>query len=282
MNERPDFGYHWFWTYGHLLPAAGLAALSAASAWLVWPAWVTLTSAALALWAFAGFLVMWRVVRMNEPAELEQADFARGGARVLDLGCGAGRTSVMIAHGRPDARVVALDDFSADYIEGHGEATTRRNLRAAGVGDRVEVRQGDMRALPFPDGSFDAVVSSAAIDHLERKDIPVALAEAHRVLREDGQILLWLIVPNLWTAIAYGPLLYLHNQSATRGGWRKMLQEAGFRIDAEGTSRGMAWIQGRRAGGPATVREGAEAGPGHTTESAAAPGCSSGPRRTTA
>ena len=255
MNDRGhlDFGYSWFWTYGHLIPAAGFAALTLASAALGWPAAATATSAVLALWAFAGFLVMWRVVRMNEPGELERADFARGGARVLDLGSGAGRTSVMVASQRPDARVVALDDYSADYIEGHGEAKTRANLRAAGVEDRVEIQRGDMRSIPFPDESFDAVVSSAAIDHLEPTDVAVALAEANRVLRADGQILLWLIVPNLWTAIAFGPLLYLHNPSATRWEWREMLQTAGFRVDAEGTSRGLAWIQATRVRAPAVA-----------------------------
>lgn len=257
-NDRPDFGYSWFWTYGHLIPTAGFTALTLASAALGWPAGVTAVAGLLALWALAGFLVMWRLVRMNEPVALERADFARGGARVLDLGCGAGRTSLTIATARPDAHVVALDDWSADYIEGHGEENTRANLRAGGVDDRVEIQQGDMRAIPFPDESFDAVVSSAAIDHLGRADIALALAEANRVLRPDGQVLFWLIVPNLWTAIAFGPLLFLHGPNATRAEWHRMLGTAGFRIDAEGTSRGVAWIQATRVREPAAATEQAE------------------------
>jgi SAM-dependent methyltransferase len=152
----------------------------------------------------------------------------------------------MVALERPGSRVVALDDFSADYIAGHGEARTRANLRAAGVDDRVEIQRADMRRLPFPDGSFDAAVSSAAIDHLERSDIPVALAEANRVLRPGGQLLLWLVVPNVWTFIAYGPLLYFHN--ATRSDWCGMLSAAGFSIEAEGTKRGLAWMLASRTG----------------------------------
>ena len=244
--EQLDFGYSGFWTYGHLVPALGLAAATLASVGVGAPGWVSLGAGALALWATAGFLVMRFVVRMDELGQLPSPDFAPGEARVLDLGCGAGRTSVMVALERPRGRVVALDDFSADYIEGHGEANTRANLRAAGVGDRVEIRPGDMRRIPFPDASFDGVVSSAAIDHLERADIPVALAEANRVLRPDGQILLWLIVPNLWSFIAYGPLLFLHNDNATRRDWREMLGSAGFRIDTEGTTRGLAWMLATR------------------------------------
>lgn len=250
-SDRPDFGYSWFWTYGHLIPTAGFAALTAASLFLGWPFGVTATAGALACWGFAGFVVMWRIVRMNELSDIPSEDFARGDARVLDLGCGAGRTSISVATHRPQARVVALDDWSADYIEGHAEAKTRSNTCAAGVQDRVEIQSGDMRELPFPDESFDAVVSSAAIDHLERSQIPIALAEANRVLRTDGQMLLWLIVPNLWTTIAYGPLLHLHN--ATRDDWRRMIRAAGFRIDAEGTTRGIAWIQATRSRAPATA-----------------------------
>ena len=243
-----DFGYSWFWTYGHLIAVAALAGAAAASGALGGPTWVTATAVVLSAWAAAGFLVVWRVVRMNELGQLAGVDFAPGPVRVLDLGCGAGRMSVMVALERPEARVVGLDDFSADYIAGHSEENTRANLRIAGVEDRVEIRSGDMRRIPFPSASFNAVVSSAAIDHLKREDIPVALAEANRVLRPDGQVLLSVIVPNIWTFIAYGPVLYFHN--ATRGDWREMLSAAGFRIDAEGTTRGLAWLQATRTGEP--------------------------------
>jgi ubiquinone/menaquinone biosynthesis C-methylase UbiE len=255
--ERLDFGYSWFWTYGQLLPTVGFAAAAGASTALGGPAWLSLCAAGLTLWALAGFAVMRFVVRMDELAALPSADFAAGGARVLDLGCGAGRTSVIVALERPQSRVVALDDFSADYIEGHGEAKTRSNFRLAGVEARVQIQHGDMRNLPFPDASFDGVVSSAAIDHLERADIPVALAEANRVLRSHGQVLLWLIVPSLWTFIAYGPLLYFHN--ATRRDWREMLDGAGFRIDSEGTTRGLAWMLATREREPCAANEGATA-----------------------
>ena len=244
---RVDFGYSWFWTYGHLLPAAALTTAAIASAQTGGPGWLTVGSGAIAIWAFAGFLVTRFVVRMNELGPLPSPDFATGTAHVLDLGCGSGRTSIIVAQARPESRITALDDFSADYFDGHGEANTRANFLAAGVGDRVEIRSGDMRRLPFPDASFDGVVSSAAIDHLERGDIPIALAEANRVLRENGQVLLWLIVPNLWNLIAMGPLAYLHGSSLRTRVWREMLGTAGFRIDAEGTARGLAWIQATRA-----------------------------------
>ena len=244
---RVDFGFSWFWTYGHLLPAAALTTAAIASAQTGGPGWLTVGLGVIAIWAFAGFLVTRFVVRMNELGPLPSPDFATGTAHVLDLGCGSGRTSIIVAQARPESRITALDDFSADYIDGHGEANTRADFLAAGVADRVEIRSGDMRRLPFPDASFDGVVSSAAIDHLERGDIPITLAEVNRVLRENGQVLLWLIVPNLWNLIATGPLAYLHGSSLRTPVWREMLGTAGFRIDAEGTARGLAWIQATRA-----------------------------------
>ena len=75
------------------------------------------------------------------------------------------------------------------------------------------------------------------------------------MLRHDGQVLLWLIVPNLWTFIAFGPLLYFHTDYATRSDWREMLGTAGFSLEAEGTVRGLAWMLARQR---ESVRGGAQ------------------------
>jgi SAM-dependent methyltransferase len=57
------------------------------------------------------------------------------------------------------------------------------------VEDRIGIETGDMRALPFPDASFDVVVSSLAIHkHIGRTDRAQAVAEAWRVLRPGGRL----------------------------------------------------------------------------------------------
>jgi len=253
-----DFGYHWIWTYGHLIPLATFSLATIASVLLKGPLWLTASAAVFALWSAAGFWVMRFVVNMNQLGSLPTRLFAQGETRVLDLGCGAGRTSIIVARECPRSNVVALDNFSASYIAGskdgdgpethsaHSEANTRANFIAAGVSDRIEIKTGDMRQLPCVNADFDGVVSSTAIDHLDRADIPVALAEANRVLKEHGQILLWLAIPNLWTFIAFGPLFALHGTNADVADWRGMLSEAGFAIDDEGTKRGQAWILATR------------------------------------
>ncbi len=54
-----------------------------------------------------------------------------------------------------------------------------------------EVAVGDLRQLPFPDASFDNVVSFSTLDHFDsREDIGVALDEIYRVLKPKGRLLL--------------------------------------------------------------------------------------------
>jgi len=233
-SSSPDLGYHWVWTWGHLIPAALFGAATAAMALVGAPWWAWAPLAVIATWAFAGFLVMRFGVRMNQVRKLPDTTFlASGTGRVLDVGCGSGRMSISIARARPRATIVGLDNFSASYIRNHGPANTERNFRLAGLGTRATVRSGDMREMPFENHSFDAAASSAAIDHLQPDDIRRALGEVSRVLVPGGQFLLMVIVPNAWLTIAYGPLIW---RMRRRAFWREALAEAGFTVDREGSA----------------------------------------------
>ena len=101
--------------------------------------------------------------------------------RVLDLACGPGFISAAIAE--LGAQPVGLD-FSSAMV---GLA------RAGHPGLRFE--EGDAEALPFADGSFDAVVGNFGIHHVP--DPLRALCEAHRVLRRAGRVAF-----TAWTAPA--------------------------------------------------------------------------------
>jgi len=106
-------------------------------------------------------------------------DAAGAGRDVLDLACGAGVVAeAALARG---LRPVGLD-FSPAML-----AEVRRRL------PEVELREGDAEALPFADASFDAVVSSFGIHHVERPRR--ALAEARRVLRPGGRLAFTLWAP---------------------------------------------------------------------------------------
>ena len=239
----PDLGYHWIWTYGHLLPAFVFAATTVALILLGFPWWAWLVPAVLAAWGVAGFLVMRFGVRMNEIAAFPAADFlADGSGKVLDVGCGSGRLSIALGRARPRLTFTGLDNFSADYIHGHGAENTERNFRLAGIADRATIRPGDMREMPFEPGSFQGAMSSAAIDHLEAEGIRKTLREIHRVVEPGGQFLLLVIVPNIWLRIAFGPLV---GRMRPRSFWQNELTAAGFDIQRQGTVRTTALFLSR-------------------------------------
>ncbi|MFX8312614.1 class I SAM-dependent methyltransferase, partial [Acinetobacter baumannii] len=75
----------------------------------------------------------------------------------------------------------------------------RQNVKAAGIDQsRVRVIEADMRKIPAPDNTFNAVISSYAIDHLDRAGIKTALHEVNRVLAPGGDFLLMVIRADAW------------------------------------------------------------------------------------
>jgi ubiquinone/menaquinone biosynthesis C-methylase UbiE len=100
-----------------------------------------------------------------------------GGRRVLEIGFGTGLT------------FFNLHDL---YAEIHGLDLTSsideiaRFYRDRGV--TAQLRQGDVRALPYADGLFDSVLMVSILEHLHPQDLPAAFEEARRVLRPGGQV----------------------------------------------------------------------------------------------
>jgi SAM-dependent methyltransferase len=233
------------------VPVALFGILALLAVWRRWSRWIAAAAGVVTLWALAGFLIVQFVLKANMPVELPtEAFLPSGSGRVVDLGAGSGRSSLMVLTARPDAHVTALDLYSGYFgIDDNTPDRIRANARVAGAGHRLDVRVGDMRDLPFDDASFDAAVSVAAIDHLDGAGVARALAEAARVVRPGGQFLLVVINIDWWVKVAY-PLPHGHSGYFTREQhverWRAALETAGFEVDEQGTRPATRYFLARR------------------------------------
>ena len=111
------------------------------------------------------------------------------GDTVLDIGCGRGLLLMGAAKRTTSGRAIGIDLWSnVDQMNNSRDATLA-NAAAEGVSERVEVKDGDMRSLPFADASVDAVVSSLAIHNLKNEaDRDTAIREIVRVLKPGGRV----------------------------------------------------------------------------------------------
>ena len=124
-----------------------------------------------------------RVIR----AELDRLPLPAG-ARILDAGCGSGRTLVELAGYGGEVSGIELNDDAAELA------------RRRGLGD---VHVGRLEELPWDDGVFDLITCLDVIEHVP--DDVTALAELRRVARRGG----WLLV----TVPAYQALWSRHDEA---------------------------------------------------------------------
>jgi arsenite methyltransferase len=115
----------------------------------------------------------------------------RGDEGVLDMGCGRGAVLTAVARRLTTGRVTGVDIWSRKDQSGNARDVTLRNAALEGVGDRVHIDTGDMRALPYPDETFDLVVSSLAIHNIRSNaDRRRAIVEGFRVLKPGGRMVI--------------------------------------------------------------------------------------------
>jgi ubiquinone/menaquinone biosynthesis C-methylase UbiE len=102
-------------------------------------------------------------------------------AHVLDIGCGGGANIVRLLKMCPDGRVCGID-YSEESVR------VSRKINAAALGLNCEIRQGSVSALPYGDGSFDAIVAFETVYFWP--DLASDFHEVRRVLKPGGTFMI--------------------------------------------------------------------------------------------
>jgi ubiquinone/menaquinone biosynthesis C-methylase UbiE len=185
-------------------------------------------------------------------AQLARIVGGRQHSVALDLGCGGGHVSFLIA---PQVQKAFAYDLSEPMVEIVRAEALRRGL------NNLEAVQGSVERLPWPDQSFDLVTTRYSAHHWH--DVDAALLEARRVLRPGGlMVVMDVVAPEHPLLDSWLQCLELlrdtsHVRDYSVEEWQAKLESAGFRPSTASRFRlrleFLSWVE--RIGAPAVHRE---------------------------
>lgn len=111
-----------------------------------------------------------RIVRRDRPV------------RIVDMATGTGDLAIAMARALPEARITGVD-LSDEML-----AVARRKIRARGLEERIDLRQGDAEHLDLPSESVDVVTAAFGVRNFS--DPEAGLRELRRLLRPGGRIVI--------------------------------------------------------------------------------------------
>jgi ubiquinone/menaquinone biosynthesis C-methylase UbiE len=159
--------------------------------------------------------------------------FVRPGETILDSGTGEGNLSILMAKA---GAVVTGVDISAPNVAA-AKKIVQEEFKE--VGQRPHFQEGDAEALPFPDGSFDCVVSNHVLEHLP--DFDKGLREIYRVTKCRAIV----AVPTClnfssWSLLGGSPYYHFSKRSLFALPWGATRVLGAFVTGKEGVNEGYA------------------------------------------
>lgn len=165
-----------------------------------------------------------------------------GTEKVLDAGCGTG-TLLMALKGR-------YPTVSAEWLDPDESALDLAKRKSGRKGLDIKLHLGFMEEMPFEEDSFDIVVSTLALHHVNPEKKLQAFMECRRVLRPTGRMMLVDVSPDdtgLFGRIIY-KLLSMFEHLMRVDQIKAMMKEAGFSEvrNMESYCNGVTFIEGRK------------------------------------
>ena len=183
------------------------------------------------LWPGIGLATM-NIILSKENSEVRGMDILSKiqSPRVLDIGCGTGRTAIEIAKSLPKGgHLNGIDIYNSNAISGNSLATVNRNAELEGVSDKSTFQYGSATEIPFEDNKFHIVNLSSVLHEVhDYEDKERAMKEIHRVLKPKGILLIGEWNRYSWQLILYSGILCIVFQR--RKYWDDLIRKQGFTI----------------------------------------------------
>ena len=178
---------------------------------------------------FYDFIQKWIVRDKRYKSRLIEQAQIQPGMRVMDLGCGTGTLAIMAKRAQPNAELVGLD-ADPEMLKMAYTKKDQENLD-------VKFDVGFTNDLPYPDASFDCVLSSIMIHHLKTPDKEKTAREIYRVLKPGGQLhVIDFGKPSTFYGKLLGPFLHKFEEANDNidGKLPIIFREAGLNVQEKG------------------------------------------------
>ena len=183
------------------------------------------------LWPGFGMSLMNIILnRRNSPGIENELLKSIESPKILDVGCGTGRTAIKIAKSlRNGGHLYGIDIYSKVAIGGNALETIQKNARLEGVDDITTFQYGSAIEIPFDDELFDMVNFSSVLHELHMEGgLDKALNEAFRVLKPGGCLNIGEWNRTSWQLIAYcGIFCFVFKKYRY---WLSLIKSHGFDI----------------------------------------------------